>query len=523
MSAAQKKTKRNSDGFDTGKSMKKKKGNKDVTPNKTARILVITAVVIAVLFLGSVFINSDYFRQNFAAVTIDGEKYSITDFNYYYQNTIIQYNNAVSGMGDFGSSMLPEMNASLKSQVYDESTGETWAEFFEQMALDQMKADNKIYMAAKQANHQLTPDERAEMEKEIENVKSMGYASGYPNFSNYLKAAYGSSMTEAAYKENVERSYLINSYVTFMRDSYMYTPEIIESYYNENKDMFDTFTYRYFLVSAAEVKEEDYPDDASYEAAKAEAIEKAGVQANEYVAKITDEQGFIDVAREYDPEAYKEDDSTQRVYKGELLGANYGDWLRAEERQSGDVTAIEMTAGYYVVMYIARDNNHYPTVNIQQILVKQETVNEADIPEDESGTAYQEAVETAKKTAEDTANTIYKEWLDGGATEEKFTELITSHSLEIDAGNSKLNENIYKNQMPEEVNSWIYDPARKPGDHEIIYVDQTGYYIVNFIGAGEQYSDILSETQKRDKDLQAWKESLTGSEPKLSWLMVLTK
>ncbi len=522
MSAAQKKNKRNSDGLDFGKSMKKKR-KKDVTPNKTARILVITIAVVAVLFLGSLFINSDYLRQNFTAVTIDNEKYTITDFNYYYQNAIIQYNNAVSGMGDYGSSMLPEMNASLKSQVYNESTGETWADFFEDMALQQMKADNNIYLEAKNNNYQLPEDERADMEAEIENLKSMGYASGYPNFSDYLKAGYGRSMTESVYRKNIERSYLVNSYVNYVRDSFEYTPELIESYYNENKGLFDTFTYRYFLVSAAEVNEGDYPDDASYEAAKAAAIDAAGVKANDYVARISDEQSFIEVAREYNPETYKEDDATQRIYKGELLGATYGDWLRAEERENENVTAIEMTTGYYVVMFIDRDDNHYQTANVQQMLVKQEAVDENEIPEDESGTAYKEAVDTAKKTAEDTANTIYKEWLDGGATEEKFSELITAHSMELDMANSKLNENVYKNQLPEEVNDWIYDSVRKPGDNKIIYVDQTGYYILNFIGSGEQYSDLLSETQKRDKDLQAWKESLTGSEPKLSWLMVLTK
>jgi hypothetical protein len=522
MSAAQKKTKQDSDGLDFRKSMNSKSKKSD-SSKRMGKITAITAAVVALLFVFSLLINSDYFRQKFAALTIDNVKYTITDFNYYYENVYIQYNNAMSGYGDLGGSMLPSKDAPLKSQIYDAETGETWSDFFEKMALEQMIADNKILVEAQKAGYQLPDEDKTEMEKEIENLKGMGYASGFSNFSDYLRQAYGKSMTEAAYKKNVERSYLLNSYVTYLRDSYQYTPEEIETYYNENKDLFDTFTFRYFLVNAAELNEADYPDEASYEAAKAEAVKAAGVKAEEYASKITDDQSFVDAAREYDPETYKEDSASERVYKGELLGAVYGDWLRDEGRKSGDVSTFEMTNGYYVVMYKDRDNNHYPTVNVQQILVQQKTVNESEIPADDDGTAYDEAVATAKKTAEDTANKIYEEWLGGGATQEKLTELMTSYSTEISTADSKLNENVYKNQLPADVSSWLYDTARKPGDHAVIYAEGTGYYILNYVGTGKQYSDILSDTKKRDDMLQAWKDSLTGSEPKMTWLMALTK
>ncbi|NLA87467.1 MAG: hypothetical protein GX847_09385 [Clostridiales bacterium] len=520
MSAAYKKTKRNADGFDSGKKMKSKGENID-SSKRLGKIAGITTIVVVVLFLISLFIGSNYFRQKFTAVSIDNVKYSITDFNYYYENVYIQYYNAMSGAGDFGSSMLPSRDTPLKNQIYNEETGETWSDFFEKMALEQMKEDNKIYLEAKKAGYQLPDEIKAEMETEIENLKSMGYATGYSDFSDYLRAAYGKSMTEKAYAENLERSYLIDAYVNHVRDSYEYTPEQIEDYYRENKDKFDTFTYRYFLVSAVEIDKAEYPDETLYEEAKAEAVKEAGLKAQEYAEKITDTQSFIDAAREYDSVTYKDDDASQRIYKGELLGSIYGDWLRDEGRRYGDVSTFEMTNGHYVVMFEARDDNHYLTVNVQQIVVQQETVNKENYSEDEDGAAYEEAVATAKKTAKDTADKIHDEWLSGGATQDKLTELTTTYSMEISPTDSKLNENVYKNQLPAEVDSWIYDPDRKPGDNTVIYVESVGYYILNFIGNGEMYSDILSDTQKRDKDLQAWKESLPFGEPKTTWLMAL--
>lgn len=522
MSAAQNKSKPNSDGFDIGKSNSKNSKNND-SAKKTAKIALITAIAVAVLYLASLFVNSNYFRQNFTAVTIDNVKYSITDFNYYYNNVYMQYYQAVSGTGDLGSAMLPNQNTSLKSQIYDEATGETWAEFFEEMALEQMTSDNRVYLKAQEAGFQLPDDEKAKLDTEIENMKTMGYASGYQKFDDYLKAAYGKSMNEATYRKNAERTTLVNSYTNHVHDSFEYSQDEIESYYNENKDIFDTFTYRYFLVSGAEVKETDYPDTAAYDAAKAAAVEAAGVKAGEIVAKITDEQSFIDAAREYDPETYKEDSASERVYKGELLGSTYGDWLRDASRKNGDVTSIKSTNGYYVVFFGSRDNNHYPTVNIQQIVVSQEAIDETKYPEEADAAAYNEAVATAKKTAEDTANKIYQEWLAAGATQEKLTELMTSYSSEINSTDSKLNENVYKGQLPQDISSWLYDETRKPGDHAVIYAEPTGFYIINVIGPGKQYSDTLSDTKKREKDLQAWRESLTGGEPQTTWTMALTK
>jgi hypothetical protein len=423
--------------------------------------------------------------------------------------------------GGFGSSMLPSRDTPLKSQIYDEETGETWSDFFEKAALEQMKEDNKIYVAAMKANYRLPEEDRAKMEAEIENLRAMGYTSGFSNFNDYLRSAYGKSMTEEAYRKNAERSYLINSYIDHVKESFSYSPEDIESYYNENKHLLDTFTYRYFLVSA-DVNRDDYPDESSYESAKAEAVKAAGAKAEEYAARITDEQSFIDVAREYDPEANKDDDATKRVYKGELLGAIYGEWLRDEARKTGDVSTFEMANGYYVVMFLARDDNHYPTVNVQAVLVKQAAVNENTLPADDDDTAYEEAAAANKKIAEDAVNTIFKEWLDGGATQEKLAELMETHRLEISAEESKLYENVYKNQLPD-IDNWIYHPDRKPGDHTVLYVDSVGYYILNFVGFGKQYSDILSDTKKRDKDLRDWKTSLPGGELKTTWLMALTK
>ena len=207
MSLPQDKSKHNSGGssFGTGKQKNSK------TDNKSLRAAIITPIVVAVLFVAALLLNSNFLRQDFAAVKVDGIKYSVVDFDYYFETAYAQYYNAMNGTGSLGQSMLPKQNVSLKSQIYDQSTGETWSDFFKKMAIEQIATDNKTYKAALAAGYQLTDADKKKMESDITSMKQSAGSSGYPDFTKYLQAVFGKGMTEAAYRKNAERTYLISS------------------------------------------------------------------------------------------------------------------------------------------------------------------------------------------------------------------------------------------------------------------------------------------------------------------------
>lgn len=520
MGASHDKSKRSSGGFDIMKSKSRISKEKDKA-GETARVALITVIAVVVLFAAAFFVNSDYFRQNWAAVKIDNVKYSITDFNYYYQNAYMQYYNALSSYGEAASSMLPDRSKSLKSQIYDKTTGETWAAFFEKAALEQMKADNKVYQEAVKAGYQLQDDDKKQIEADIGNLKTSVQMYGYPSLEAYLKAVYGRGMTEAAYRKDVERTFLIQSYAKHVMDSFTYTEDQLKAYYDENKDNYDSYAYRCFLVSAN--VNQDYADETAYQTAKDAAVAGASATANQYAKKISGEKSFLAAAEEYDPEMYKDGDASKEERRGDQLDAAYSDWMKDASRKSGDVSAFKAADGYYVVLFMNRSDNRYQTVNIRQILVKPETIDQSKYVDETDTTKYDTDVANAKKMAEDTANKINQEWVAAGATEDKLAELTATYAAQISADDSKLSENVSKGQLPDEVNSWIFNASRKAGDHTLVYSESAGYYIVYFEGKGMLYSDVMADAAQRDKDLQAWKDALTGTEPKLTWLMTLTK
>ncbi|MDR2664750.1 MAG: hypothetical protein LBC21_00540 [Oscillospiraceae bacterium] len=488
--------------------------SRDRKKTRTVALAVIAAL--ALLFAGALFINSGFMRRILPAVTIGGTDYSVVDLNYFYQNTFAEYQSTIyQSMPDFAESMLPTSGKSHKSQVHNEETGETWAQYVATMAIDRMKEITAMYEDALRNNFVLPDEDRQRMEEEIEQLRSNIALYGYKSIDDYLARMYGNGMNEKAFLRLAEITYLSDAYSAFKNEEFTYTEQQLNEYYESKKDMLDTFTYRYFLYRADMPNEADYGDDtAAYEEASAAAVAAAGELAAEVRADIKSEQDFIDAAREYDPVEYAEDGSTRRVYMGELLGSIYGTWLREAGRKYNDSTTEESSNGHYLVYFISREDNMYPTVNARELFVSIAEVNAEDYAEDETGQQYSDAVEEAQAAARSEAESLYLEWEAAGFTDEKLLELIPGNS--DGTAEDGLYENIYKLQMGAEVDDWLFDANRAAGDHGLIE-SADGFRLVYYIGTAETYHDYLADTRRRKEDFDAWKDSLGLPEAENKW------
>ena len=491
---------------------------------KVRTMAIVIAAVVVVLLAAALFINSKFVRRNLTALKINDVNYTVTDCNYYYYSTYFNYLNTIySSFGDSASSMLPDNSKPFGSQIYDEETGKTWAEFFDEMSIAAMQDDAVILSEARKAGYQLPQDEVDAMNQEIEDLRAnIGTYGSFSTLDDYLKSYYGNGMDEKSFRRVAEMKYMVDSYAEHVKDSYTYTPEEIEANYQENSNSFDTFEYRYFLVYAEEVDETLYEgDDAGLEQAEKEAMEAALEKAVAYAESIHSEADMIAAARDYNPATYAEKDSTYRSYRGELLGSIYGDWLREEGREEGQVTTAETTTGYYVVYFISRNDNHYNTVNARIMTVLPEVVDESQYAEDEDSTAYDAAVQAAYDAAMSEAQGYYDTWTGSGATEDAFITLCNDSS-DDQTNEDGLYENIYRTQFTGDVDAWLYDSARKAGDHTVVS-DGTNVYLIYFVGPGDLYSSVLSDNDLRTDEYNAWKESLADPTVQKTWVYSLAE
>ena len=502
---------------------------------KTRIIAVSVTVVLALLFLGAAFLNSKYIRRNMTAATIGDVNFTAVEFDYFFKIFHQEYENWVNEQfGEMAgmSGMLPQSGVSLSKQIYDEETGETWADYITEYAVSQLSVMVQYYSAAKAAGYVLPDEMRAELDDQIAYVKMYAEIYGFPSFDYFLQQNYGINMNEKCYRKISEFIFTANAFSENVRDLPEYSQAALESHYNENRDTLDIFTFRYILVGSETVLKDDFDTDEEFDAAKEAALEEARQQAALIAAGIETEDDFINAAREYDEESFDDPDSTLRSYPGSWLGSYYGPWMREGERVYGDLTNEDMTSGTYIVFFISRDDNSYRMTEMRQILILREDVHDEYFGDEEhdhdheDDAGFLEALEWADAEARGRADVVMNLFREGGATESRLLELMADYSDDTTEGG--FYDNIHKDpttqgKMVQEIEDWLFDESRQYGDYEMIETEAYGYHLVFFMGHGDRYCDVLADNEMRTNDYNAWQEGLAPVEFSKRWAFFFTE
>ena len=163
-----------------------------------------------------------------------------------------------------------------------------------------------------------------------------------------------------------------------------------------------------------------------------------------------------------------------------------------------------MTNGYYVFVYISRNDYLEPLANVRHLLVKFEGGTTSG-----STTTYS-AEEKAKAKRE--AAGYLMQYLTGEKTEESFIELVKAHSDDSSASTGGLFEDITpdSNYVANFLN-WAIDPDREAGDAEVIE-SQYGYHVMYYVGDDElTYRDYLINQDMRSEAMEEWHTSLVDA------------
>ena len=407
--------------------------------NNLVKIVVALCLVLCVV-LTAFELGVTY--RTIKAAEVDGTEYSVAEYNWLYTNSVYEiYNNYYSQYGQLAVYFF-NPGSNLSEQIYDQETGETWADFVKEYTNNTLIEMTELYDAGKEAGYEMSEERYATIEGEWEDIKTAATESGY-SVNDYVALNYGRGVNEKVFKEMAERYYYAFSYAQNFVDGEEVSASEIDAYYGENAELFDNVSYKTYFASSTAAEGEDA------EAAKADA--KASAEA---VLAGTETVDFT----EYDN------------YVKSSVNPAFAEWVFDAARTAGDREIFETSSGYYVVEFVSVNDLHYNTVNARHILVA---------PEDTaSDTAWQEALALAEK--------YENEWKELGGSEESFAEMAAKYSVDSSASNGGLYENIYKGQMVTEFEDWCFDSARKPGDSEIIKT-QYGYHIVYFSGVAEDY------------------------------------
>ena len=495
---------------------------------KRIRIVAVTIVLIlALLLAGSLFLNSKIARRYFAAIKFGDESFTATEYEYFFYSTYLNYRTYMyQMMGENAASSLPSTDKSLKSQT-NAQTGETWYDFFRNMAIQQIGELVQYHEEATKNGWVMPDSDRAKMDENISEAKSTALNTYATSFEQYLQNFYGQSMNETIFLKLVEYMTYSTSYSTHMRDAKVYTTEELSAYYSEHKDDLDWFTFRVVHVDPESIDESQSESAEMVDIAKEVAQDDAEKKAKEIADGIHSEDDFIAAGKEISDE-YAEDDITKLKRMGENLDGDYKEWLLDPERKPGDVGTVKKTldpGGAYILYFIYRDDNSYEMTGMRQILIRPKEISADEYPDDAE--AYEAAVDAEKARTAERADAIYAKFIEGGATEEKLIELIDEKDENGNSVNTDdtteggLYKDVAKNMFVQEIEDWLFDPARKIGDYALVESERYGYHLVYFTGFYGRYCDQTSETRLREEDYNNWKESLPKYESEELWGMKL--
>lgn len=490
-------------------------------------ILFAAAIVLMVCFaIGIAVFNSGMIERNSTAATVGTSKISPVELNYYYVDYINEYTNQ---WGNYISLTGLDPTKPLNEQVYNQETGETWADSFLSLATQKMQHVYATYQAAIAEGYTLSEEDAAEIDNSISTMRLYGmYSYGYPSLDAFLTGLYGHGANEKTYRSYCQVQYIANAYAKDHSDSLAYTDEDIAAVLAENPKNYTSYSYNYYLLSVSNFLEGGTTDEngnttySDEERAAAEAACKAAADSI-MEQNITTDAALDRAINALDINSDKETAVSSTPISNRMytdLGATLRDWITDDSRKPGDLGCVANTSestdddgntvtttnGYYIILFNGSDDNTYHMNNVRHILVG----FTGGTKDDDGNTVYSDEEKAAAKAE---ADEILAQFQAGEQTEDAFAALASEKS---DDTGSKQNGGLISNIIPtsnyvENFLNWAIDDARTPGETGIVETEY-GYHVMYFVGDSEEtYRDYLITNTLRSEDMTEWEDSLVES------------
>ncbi len=496
---------------------------------RTNLLYGVIAAAVLVAVIASFVWRSDFIPKTTTAATIDGEKYTAAEVEYYYQTA---YRNFVSNSqySYFLSYLGLNTNATLKSQSINSTaaamlgielpdadaegeeadseadplapTGMTWHDYFLDEALDNMRVIQAALKAAEAEGFQYPAGVQAQYDDNMDALKAVAAASGI-SVSQYLKGNFGAGVTEKVYGEQLMRVLRYSAYADAYQDSLTYSDSELEEAYGADRNTYDHVSYE--VVSFSGAAESTTDDEGNTveptEEEAAAALEAAQDLAQTVLDGFQDGGDLEELANENDGTYSKNENGTYSA------GSVMSEWLYDSARKSGDASTLADGTVQYVVVFHDRFRDENPTIDIRHILV---SLGTGSIAEGEEG--YEDQQAQLKADAHAKAEELLAQWQSGEATEDSFAALALKESADGSKYDGGLYTEVYQGQMVTEFNDWCFDAARQSGDTGVVDT-QYGSHVMYFSGVNAARWQTQVAANLRTEAYTAWEEDLVKDVP----------
>ena len=422
-------------------------------------IVILAAIVVSIVFsLGTSFYNR-YTVLNQTYFRVGDHDISRLEYNYYFNNV---YSNYLNMYGSYVSMMGLDTTVDLDEQTYPGNENMTWKDYFDQSAVAQIQQIKAMADEARENGFEYDPSEDlAAYETEI----AAQAESASVSESDYYTLMYGDYATPSRIEKFVEENLLASAYYNQLVEENQPAEDEITAYYEENKNTYDTVTYRSFYF--------EVETDAEEETASEETTAEETTTVEETTAEET-------TAAEATAASETESAATEET-------ASVAETTAAEE------TASEQETASVVETASETESAAEETTTVEETASEAEETTAAETTEAETETETASEEETgmtdeeiaaAMDELEVQANEMASRLEAGEDFEDLCVEYANEKQKDTYGGeeDGSLTENGSYYGAPSVAADWLFDESRQEGDITVLESESMHrYYVVQFI------------------------------------------
>lgn len=437
---------------------------------KSSALYITIAVVFVIVGIILGIVKSGVLQKNATAVTIDGEKFTPAQVDYFYYTALnnIRSSQYASYMGLDTNTALDKqtVNDMAKMMLGLDSADEelTWDAYLKDIAKTNLTQAYRMYNAALADGYTVDEEVKAGLAENQEALSTYAATAGY-SAKEYLKLVYGPNMDQETFENMLTMLLVDEAYQNDYVASQNFTDAQLEEYYQGDKECFDFADIEYIFfkgtadsttdASGSEVEPTDAENAAAAEAAKTAAADAA--------KRYADGESLSDIAADYE-------DIATYTHNAELSnsGTELTTWAFDEARTAGDVDTLDVGNGQYFVVFHSCGRPEYRAANVRHILFMADTAKL-----DETSATYDADVEKIWEEARAKAQDAMEKWQSGAATADSFAELVAQLTEdEGSKGNGGLYSDVTKSSnYVDPFKFWCFEDGRKVGDVAIVESD----------------------------------------------------
>jgi hypothetical protein len=311
--------------------------------NMSARGKTIFYIILVPVILLVILLNSGLLQKNMTAVTIDGQKYTAVEYNYYYYSIENQY---IEEHSDDLSQLGFDQSISLKNQQRDD--GMSWWEYFCEQTEERMAEVYFLNTQAVSHGYSFSEEELAPIQEKVAQAEADA-AENKITFENYLVAYYGSGITQEKWEELLTMETKADAYLAYLKESYQADETQISEWIaaHASDTQYDTADLSMIILHAGKDRETEETGERELTALSS--------RVNELKERyISSRNTFEELSEQFgeDEELAALEGKQTNVLKEELPQA-LATWCYERPRSAGDVTtAVDDTTGMaYFVIY----------------------------------------------------------------------------------------------------------------------------------------------------------------------------